>query len=708
MDIPAFLSAWLQIITDSVTRCFSGMTPDDVTNLFIRLIVSVFLFLGYILVVNAARGRAQLSLLKKKVGNLALNGHIPADKRSIFEELSKPQTKLFSACLQEYGGVLYATQDVESLSYSLWEPPLLRSRLMPAGAALLTGLGVLGTFAGLLLGLGGLHLDGSMEQLQAEIRQVAQGASVAFETSVWGVALSLVLTLSEKLLSSWVARRLRALQQCLVSLFPPFPFTEIVCDLRHSSREATNFLAELAERIGDTMQRSLDSFTEKMLYGLGENLERATQQIAQAVSSSLSQTLQTELVPSINQMSAVSQKLAAQQAHGAEETLRHLLQEFTVHFGEAGKGQSAAMQTASQEMQQIMRSFAENMSEFICSLQKEQQASELRQQKQLEQLDIAFRKMSAAQGLNMEKAIGEMQSSMDEFRNNMGKIALVFHNNIAGLPVTMEKVFNNIRTLQEQMTSEQSNRAKALEGRMQHVFTQQASTLESIEQVITSHIEATRGLLEQGETLRRRIVEDEQEFDKITSSLSSAGRYLEDASGNLHSFGEQISQSIERSARSTEQAVSVVKQLGEQEEALARDLQTVCDGLKPVSGSMENVTTTLAGSVSMAKESFDNLAGAYKGFKEKLQQIAEETRRTCEEQQSQLHKNMMDEVEALDNQMANLLQEFSKLANTEMNNRMGAWNEHTAKFCTTMTESVKTIREIVEELEDRPARAKDK
>ena len=69
---------------------------------------------------------------------------------------------------------------------------------------------------------------------------------------------------------------------------------------------------------------------------------------------------------------------------------------------------------------------------------------------------------------------------------------------------------------------------------------------------------------------------------------------------------------------------------------------------------------------------------------------------------------MMDEVEALDNQMANLLQEFSKLANTEMNNRMGAWNEHTAKFCTTMTESVKTIREIVEELEDRPARAKDK
>lgn len=707
MDILASLSFIPHLLGDIVAFHFSGKTSDQVTDVFVCLIFYIFIFLFILLLFRFFRANHQLKRLIKNIDALASNGHIPANKRSDFQKLSE-QTKLFSACLQEYGGILYATQDVETLSYSLWAPPLLRSRLLPAGAALLTGLGVLGTFVGLLLGLGGLHLDGTMEQLQAEIRQVAQGASVAFETSVWGVFLSLLLTLLEKILSSLVARSLRALQECLASRFPPFPFTAIVCDMQHSSREATDILAGLAEQIGDSMQRSLDSFTEKMLYGLGESLEKATQQIAQAVSSSLSHSLRTELVPSINYMSTVSQKLAAQQAHGAEETLRHLLKEFTTHIGEAGKGQSAAMQTASQEMQQIMRSFATNMSEYICSLQKEQQAAELRQQKQLEQLDMAFRKMSAVHGHNMETAVGGMQSAMDEFRNYMGKVAVVFHKNIAGLPATMETVFNDVRAQQEQMASEQHNRANALEERMQHVFTQQASTLESIEQVITSHIEATRGLLEQGESLQRRIVEDEQQFDRITSSLSSAGQSLEDASGNLRSFGEQISQSIERNVQSTEQAVSVVKQLGEQEEVLARNLQTVCDGLKPVSDRMENVATTLSGSVATAKKSFDSLSGAYKGFKSNLQQIAEETQRTCAEQQKQLHKKMMEEVEALDKQMANLLQEFSKLTNTEMSNRMGAWNEHTAKFCTTMTESVKTIREIVEELEARPARTKDK
>ena len=101
MDIPASLSAMLQTITDSVTRCFSGMTPDDVTNLFIRLIVSVFLFLGCILLFNAVWKAGKLLLLWKKVRSLASDGYIFNDKRSAFEKISK-QTSLFSACLQDY------------------------------------------------------------------------------------------------------------------------------------------------------------------------------------------------------------------------------------------------------------------------------------------------------------------------------------------------------------------------------------------------------------------------------------------------------------------------------------------------------------------------------------------------------------------------------------------------------------------------------
>ncbi len=183
------------------------MTPDDVTELFKKIIICTALFLILLLVCNTSWRWVSLWRTKKKIEGLAsaISGgeksvqgmYFPADQRKALMELSST-TKSFSEILREDNGVLYATQDVEAVSHTLWEPPLLRSRLIPAGAAILTGLGVLGTFAGLLLGLSGLQLDGNMERLQAEIRQVAQGASVAFETSVWGVSLSLVLTLLEK------------------------------------------------------------------------------------------------------------------------------------------------------------------------------------------------------------------------------------------------------------------------------------------------------------------------------------------------------------------------------------------------------------------------------------------------------------------------------------------------------------------------------
>lgn len=305
MDIVlSLISQFANWLAELISPFFSGMTPDDVTELFKKIIICTALFLILLLVCNTSWRWVSLWRTKKKIEGLAsaISGgeksvqgmYFPADQRKALMELSST-TKSFSEILREDNGVLYATQDVEAVSHTLWEPPLLRSRLIPAGAAILTGLGVLGTFAGLLLGLSGLQLDGNMERLQAEIRQVAQGASVAFETSVWGVSLSLVLTLLEKICSSGVSRRLLSLQGLLLQLFPPFPLPEIMRDTRDSSRDTVTHLAGLAEQIGKNMQRSLDSFSENMLNSLAGNISEASNRISQAISASLTETLQTTL-----------------------------------------------------------------------------------------------------------------------------------------------------------------------------------------------------------------------------------------------------------------------------------------------------------------------------------------------------------------------------------------------------------------------------
>ncbi|WP_279136018.1 anti-phage ZorAB system protein ZorA [Desulfovibrio piger] len=965
MDIfLSWLSKFANRLAEIIIPFFSGMTPDDVTELFKQIILCTALFLILLLVCNASWRWISLWRTKKKIEELVsttnVSGdpiqetHFPADQRKALIELS-PTIKNFSEILREDNGVLYATQDVEAVSHALWEPPLLRSRLIPAGAAILTGLGVLGTFAGLLLGLSGLQLDGNMEHLQAEIRQVAQGASVAFETSVWGVSLSLALTVLEKICSSGVSRRLLSLQGLLLQLFPPFPLPEIMRDTRDSSRETVTHLAGLAEQIGENMQRSLDSFSENMLNSLAGSISEASNRISQAISASLTETLQTTLIPSIDRMSAASQDLATRQAQGSEEALSHLLTEFTGRMGEAGNSQKEAMREATQEMQQAMSTFAESMTGLVRSLQEQQQAFEQRQQNQMERLDTAFRQMNEEQGRNMSKAstdmlevlatfrdgvreelsrqaadmgkvsddirdslqdmsvtlkefftqlgqhqknqmecldaafrkmseeqghnmgkasedmlavmasfrdgvreelsrqaadmgkvsddirdslqdmsvtlkefftqlgqhqknqmecldaafrkmseeqghnmgkasedmlavmasfrdgvreeltrqatdmgkisddihaslremstsmkgffeqMGELQQAqmeqlhtafhqmnevqgrnmdkasegmlavVDHFRNgmqqelsrqtgDMGKVSENIHGSLQEMSVTMKDFFEQLGQHQQQVSSAQDDRSKVLEKQMQQAFDQQSQTLANMGNAITAHVSATKSLLKQGENLQRRIGEEDALLKNITTAMSSAGDSLQTASTRLHSFGEQIRNSIDRSAQSTERAVAVVQEVGRQENAVALELKHIITGMAPLRTGLENATSSLSSSVSTAREAYTQLSAHYEALQRALRDHMGSMQQQNRQYLAELGQEMQQQVEDLNKKMGELLSEYAKLTKAQLDERMNAWNTQTRNFCDKMQSTAEAMAEVVDAMDNQPRR----
>lgn len=885
MDIfLSWLSKFANRLAEIIIPFFSGMTPDDVTELFKQIILCTALFLILLLVCNASWRWISLWRTKKKIEELVsttnVSGdpiqetHFPADQRKALIELS-PTIKNFSEILREDNGVLYATQDVEAVSHALWEPPLLRSRLIPAGAAILTGLGVLGTFAGLLLGLSGLQLDGNMEHLQAEIRQVAQGASVAFETSVWGVSLSLALTVLEKICSSGVSRRLLSLQGLLLQLFPPFPLPEIMRDTRDSSRETVTHLAGLAEQIGENMQRSLDSFSENMLNSLAGSISEASNRISQAISASLTETLQTTLIPSIDRMSAASQDLATRQAQGSEEALSHLLTEFTGRMGEAGNSQKEAMREATQEMQQTMSTFAESMTGLVRSLQEQQQAFEQRQQNQMERLDTAFRQMNEEQGRNMSKAstdmlevlatfrdgvreelsrqaadmgkvsddirdslqdmsvtlkefftqlgqhqknqmecldaafrkmseeqghnmgkasedmlavmasfrdgvreeltrqatdmgkisddihaslremstsmkgffeqMGELQQAqmeqlhtafhqmnevqgrnmdkasegmlavVDHFRNgmqqelsrqtgDMGKVSENIHGSLQEMSETMKDFFEQLGQHQQQVSSAQDDRSKVLEKQMQQAFDQQSQTLANMGNAITAHVSATKSLLKQGENLQRRIGEEDALLKNITTAMSSAGDSLQTASTRLHSFGEQIRNSIDRSAQSTERAVAVVQEVGRQENAVALELKHIITGMAPLRTGLENATSSLSSSVSTAREAYTQLSAHYEALQRALRDHMGSMQQQNRQYLAELGQEMQQQVEDLNKKMGELLSEYAKLTKAQLDERMNAWNTQTRNFCDKMQSTAEAMAEVVDAMDNQPRR----
>lgn len=173
---------------------------------------------------------------------------------------------------------------------------LVGNRFLLAMPGILTGLGVLGTFVGLQIGIGGLELDSSqIENLDKSIAPIIKGCSTAFATSVWGVVCSLLFTVIEKFLEWLALSRIRQLQSRVDALIPRYTPEESMIELQRASAETEGVLKGLAVAIGDEMQKAMNrlgsSITEAVKDSLGNNAQDLGKMGADLMSAALTEEL---------------------------------------------------------------------------------------------------------------------------------------------------------------------------------------------------------------------------------------------------------------------------------------------------------------------------------------------------------------------------------------------------------------------------------
>jgi hypothetical protein len=171
---------------------------------------------------------------------------------------------------------------------------LVGNRFILAMPGILTGLGVLGTFVGLTLGIGSLDLA-SLDNANKQIKELINGCSTAFKTSVWGVGCSLLFIVIEKFLEWLALSRIRYLQSLLDALIPRYTPEESMIELQRASAESEGILKGLAVAIGDEMQKAMNrlgsSITEAVKDSLGNNAQDLGKMSAELMSAALTEEL---------------------------------------------------------------------------------------------------------------------------------------------------------------------------------------------------------------------------------------------------------------------------------------------------------------------------------------------------------------------------------------------------------------------------------
>jgi ABC-type transporter Mla subunit MlaD len=210
---------------------------------------------------------------------------------------------------------------------------------------LFTGLGIVGTFSGLIQGLLGFDPNVDANALKHSLGELFGHVQGAFFFSALSIGLAMLVTLVEKWLYASCAKWLGEITTGLDSLFRAGVGEEYLSDLLKSSQENATQTRQLKESMVDDLKVLLTNLTERQI--------QATQQL----SVDLGKHIEGSLKEPLASLAETVRQASGQQSMATSNVLENLMSAFMAQMRETVGGQlgdlSGLMQQTATSMTQV-------------------------------------------------------------------------------------------------------------------------------------------------------------------------------------------------------------------------------------------------------------------------------------------------------------------------------------------------------------------
>lgn len=312
---------------------FSAMGRGDVEAitpilvLIIWAVALVALFFIAVLSVRAMGYIRELSLIFRGVEHGQL-----WDKRAELDRRAAEAPQAIQDAWREFNETLVTGERrlhntvpaEEFFNERLVAPSLIGNRGLNSVPAVLTTLGLLGTFIGLTLGLRSLDLGTTPDELRVGIQTLIAGAALGFTASLWGVGTSLIVLVAERIAERRILKRIRRLQERIDGLFELRSPEHSLSEIATSSRESKEALQVLHEKIGSTLQESVV-------------------QVSEAAGAAIKESIHSSVAPVMQELTALAANQSAEVFNQVSEDLTAAFRSIGVSLAEQLKESADAM-----------------------------------------------------------------------------------------------------------------------------------------------------------------------------------------------------------------------------------------------------------------------------------------------------------------------------------------------------------------------------
>ncbi|OJS99964.1 anti-phage ZorAB system protein ZorA [Marinobacter nauticus] len=661
----------------------TNSSPQGLATIFWLLMMAVFVIALFAVGQHFVRFRRRLTALGSLIEGQEKKA-LSAKRREVLQKAEQLKDGEVGKLWREFDESLVVSGDHSNLYNTLdadhffnartLANGLTGSRLLAATPSFLVAIGVLGTFVGLTVGLDSLNLvsGSSTDDLRDGIDNLIQGAAVAFMTSVWGVGLSLILNLIEKLFERSALAKIRKVQQEIDFLYPRIPAEQSLVHIADSSRESKEALQELHERIGDRLQESIK--------GVSDSMEEA-----------FTTALNRIMAPAI-------ESLVSNASQQSTQVLERLVGDFVEGVSGAAKNQGLLLEQAATGVNQAVTGMSSQLGDLFSKLSEQQERQFESNREQAGRFENQINKVAESATSSQEALENRFKDLLGAFSERVEKQLEIADQRNAEASVTalqhQEKLKQSLGGMTDDMMSRLNTQLAAAderEAQRQQSMSEQADKAAERQQHFLSSIaESVRVTQSQSQQLAEQHREILAQLVQVTDSMSTSSKNLDSSSNQLGLLSSQVRQASEVLGSQLTEAVSAIQAAGERNSELS-------EHLSEQSRLLEDLQKTI-------RESIQQYGDAAKLTNEGFGELKEHQREwlsAIKSEFSQLSDSLADQVSTIEKQAESWLSSYSSQVNQQIEDRMEKWNSSSRAYADSMLRIVENMGSILDELEAR-------
>ena len=484
-----------------------------------------------------------------------------------------------------------------------------------------TGLGIVGTFGGIIEGLAQFQVTENADTVRQSLESLMHSVGHAFLLSGSAIALAMVYTVFEKLILASLYRKTEAISHVIDSHFESGAGEEYLSRLVDASEASASQAKILKDSLVNDLKKVLQELTESQIEAgrtLHDQQLAATKEGNQSLGEVISTSIEKSLKAPLDEIAVSVKSASGDQSKAAIDMLNDVMVHFSQRLNDLFGGQINNINELNKQTAQSMQDAVASLNTLLGNLENSGKRA----------TDEMATKMAAAIQ-SMEERQASINAQTQEF---VGQIRELVKNSQTE---TQHKLQSTLETIGEQMTSilgtlsksqaqafadnqareqEMADRASSavsqmtgsVEAAVQEISTASkamSQSVASLSSATTSSVDKMNAGAERLGTAASSFAAAGEHVTEVMTQVTATSNKLAEASGSLTAGSSSLQEALRDYRTQRETLASLLSEVRETIELARKEASITADALQRI----ETSTTKLATAQKAADEYLDGV-----------------------------------------------------------------------------------------------------